>query len=129
MVARRIVLAGMVAFTMLLAAPICALAAPAFSVPAPDPYQRHVLKITEHAWQIYSNLRSTQPPFEGNVVVFEQSADLVVVDAGGSTPSGRNVVAAIRALSRKQVSIWRTRTTTAITTWVPARSCGPGLAS
>lgn len=78
-------------------------AAPTFSAAAPDPYQRHVLKITDHAWQIYNNLRSTQPPFEGNVVVFEQSAGLVVVDAGGSIPSGRNVVAAIKTLSRKPV--------------------------
>ena len=78
-------------------------AASAFSAAAPDPYQRHVLKITEHAWQIYNNLRSMQPPFEGNVVVFEQSAGLVVVNAGGSIPSDRNVVAAIRTLSRKPV--------------------------
>jgi glyoxylase-like metal-dependent hydrolase (beta-lactamase superfamily II) len=45
----------------------------------------------------------TDPPFEGNVVVIEQAAGLVVVDAGGSPPSGRAVVAEIRKLSRKPV--------------------------
>ena len=80
-----------------------AVAAPALSATTTDPYERHTLKITEHAWLLYNNFRSTQPPFEGNVVVFEQRAGLVVVDAGGSIPSGRNVVAAIRALSNKPV--------------------------
>jgi glyoxylase-like metal-dependent hydrolase (beta-lactamase superfamily II) len=69
----------------------------------PDPYARHTQPITDHAWLLYNNLRSTQPPFEGNVIVFEQRDGLVVVDAGGSIPSGRNVVAAIRALSAKPV--------------------------
>lgn len=78
-------------------------AVPAAASPVADPYQRHTLKITEHAWLLYNSVRSTQPPFEGNVVVFEQRAGLVVVDAGGSIPSGRNVVAAIRALSDKPV--------------------------
>ncbi|MBS0387379.1 MAG: MBL fold metallo-hydrolase [Proteobacteria bacterium] len=68
-----------------------------------DPYQRQTLKITDHAWLLYNNVRSTQPPFEGNVVVFEQRAGLVVVDAGGSIPSGKNLVAAIRGLSDKPV--------------------------
>ena len=68
-----------------------------------DPYARHTQAITDHAWLLYNNLRSTQPPFEGNVVVFEQHDGLVVVDAGGSIPSGRNVVGAIRAVSSKPV--------------------------
>ena len=41
----------------------------------------------------------TDPPFEGNVAVFEQQAGLVVVDTGGSTPSGRIVARAIRSES------------------------------
>src|SRR4051812_40025578 len=45
----------------------------------------------------------TDPPFEGNVVVIEQSKGLVVVDAGGSPVSGRNVVARIRKLTKKPV--------------------------
>jgi glyoxylase-like metal-dependent hydrolase (beta-lactamase superfamily II) len=43
------------------------------------------------------------PPFEGNVVVIEQSDGLVVVDAGGSPPSGGAIVAEIRKLSAKPV--------------------------
>ena len=78
-------------------------AEPAAAATTVDPYQRQTLKITDHAWLLYNSVRSTQPPFEGNVVVFEQSAGLVVVDAGGSIPSGRNLVAAIRALSDKPV--------------------------
>ena len=78
-------------------------AAAALAAAVADPYARHTLKITDHAWLLYNNLRSTQPPFEGNVIVFEQRAGLVVVDAGGSIASGRNVVAAIRALSDKPV--------------------------
>lgn len=45
----------------------------------------------------------TDPPFEGNVVVIEQSQGLVVVDAGGSPASGANIVAQIRKLSDKPV--------------------------
>lgn len=80
----------------------CCLGLNAADAPA-DPYARHTQPITDHAWLLYNNLRSTQPPFEGNVIVFEQRDGLVVVDAGGSIPSGRNVVAAIRALSGKPV--------------------------
>ena len=43
-------------------------AAPVFSAAAPDPYQRQVMRITDHAWLLYNNPRCTQPPFEGNVV-------------------------------------------------------------
>jgi len=43
------------------------------------------------------------PPFEGNVVVIEQSDGLVIVDAGGSPPSGAIIVAEIRRLSKKPV--------------------------
>jgi glyoxylase-like metal-dependent hydrolase (beta-lactamase superfamily II) len=43
------------------------------------------------------------PPFEGNVVVIEQTDGLVVVDAGGSPPSGEAVVGEIRKLSPKPV--------------------------
>jgi len=88
---------------LLAAASCCAAADVAGNPAARDPYARHMQPITNHAWLLYNNLRSTQPPFEGNVVVFEQRDGLVVVDAGGSIPSGRNVVAAIRALSPKPV--------------------------
>ena len=46
---------------------------------------------------------ATDAPFEGNVVVIEQSDGLVVVDAGGAPPAGREVVRHIRALSAKPV--------------------------
>jgi len=65
-------------------------ALPAAAGPTADPYARHTQPITDHAWLLYNNLRSTQPPFEGNVLVFEQRDGLVVVDAGGSIPSGHD---------------------------------------
>ena len=46
---------------------------------------------------------ATDPPFEGNVTVVEQSAGLVVVDAGGTPLSGRRVVQQIRTISAKPV--------------------------
>jgi glyoxylase-like metal-dependent hydrolase (beta-lactamase superfamily II) len=69
----------------------------------PDPFARHTTAVSDHIWLIYHSLTSTEPPFEGNVVVFEQSSGLVVVDAGGSPRSGDNAVREIRALSRKPV--------------------------
>jgi glyoxylase-like metal-dependent hydrolase (beta-lactamase superfamily II) len=75
---------------------------------APDPGQaakvfaRQTQAITGRAHLIYKPA-VTDPPFEGNVTVIEQHAGLVVVDAGGSPPSGKTVVAQIRKLSTKPV--------------------------
>src|SRR5215472_9951913 len=68
-----------------------------------DPFVRHTTPVADHVWLIFNSLTSTQPPFEGNVVVFEQSGGLVVVDAGGCPRSGQNAVAQIRSISRKPV--------------------------
>jgi glyoxylase-like metal-dependent hydrolase (beta-lactamase superfamily II) len=75
---------------------------------APDPAQaarvfaRQTQAITARAHLIYKPA-TTDPPFEGNITVIEQSAGLVVVDAGGSPPSGRAAVGQIRRISRKPV--------------------------
>ncbi len=75
---------------------------------APDPSQaarvfaRQTQAITDRVHLIYKPDAVT-PPFEGNVVVIEQSRGLVVVDAGGSPASGRAVVAEIRKISPKPV--------------------------
>lgn len=74
----------------------------------PDPaaaeaaFPRQTEKITARAHLIYKP-NATDPPFEGNVTVIEQSRGLVVVDAGGSPPSGRNIVREIRKVSKKPV--------------------------
>lgn len=75
---------------------------------APDPsaaakaFARRTQPVAPRVHLIYKP-SPADPPFEGNVVVIEQSAGLVVVDAGGSPPSGRAVVAEIRKLSDKPV--------------------------
>ena len=71
--------------------------------PHTDPFARHTTPVADHVWLVFNSLTSTQPPFEGNVVVFEQSGGLVVVDAGGCPRSGDNLVRQIRAISRKPV--------------------------
>ena len=82
-------------------------AGPAQAV-APDPSQaaqvfaRRTQAVTDRVHLIYKPDAVT-PPFEGNVVVIEQSRGLVVVDAGGSPAAGRAVVAEIRKISRKPV--------------------------
>lgn len=78
-------------------------AAMAHAAPIKDAFQRQSAQVTDHVWLIYRTYRSSEPPFEGNVEVFEQSDGLVVVDAGGSPLSGRHVVAEIKKLSRKPV--------------------------
>jgi glyoxylase-like metal-dependent hydrolase (beta-lactamase superfamily II) len=59
--------------------------------------------VTHFVHLIYKSHSSTDAPFEGNVVVVEQSSGLVVIDAGGSPASGRHVVEQIRSISRKPV--------------------------
>jgi glyoxylase-like metal-dependent hydrolase (beta-lactamase superfamily II) len=82
-------------------------ASPAWAV-APDPSQapqvfaRKTAAITPRVHLVYKP-NPTDPPFEGNVVVIEQTGGLVVVDAGGSPPSGGAVVAEIRKISPKPV--------------------------
>jgi glyoxylase-like metal-dependent hydrolase (beta-lactamase superfamily II) len=95
--------ATMVVVTLLLSGvgALPALAAP--GSPQADPFARHRTFVADHVWLIYNSLTSSEPPFEGNVVVFEQSDRLVVVDAGGCPRSGDNVVAQIRSISHKPV--------------------------
>lgn len=75
----------------------------------PDPtaaeraFARQSQRITARAHLIYKP-HPTDPPFEGNVTVIEQAHGLVVVDAGGSPPSGRNIVREIRRISNKPVT-------------------------
>lgn len=82
-------------------------AAPAAAM-APDPAQaprvfaRQAVAVAPRVHLIFKP-HPADPPFEGNVTVIEQSTGLVVVDAGGSPASGRNVVAQIRRLSKKPV--------------------------
>ena len=90
---------------LLLAA--CWLATPALAMTpdrsqAPKVFARETLAVTDRVHLIHKP-NPTDPPFEGNVVVIEQSAGLVVVDAGGSPTSGRAVAAEIRKLSGKPV--------------------------
>jgi glyoxylase-like metal-dependent hydrolase (beta-lactamase superfamily II) len=79
----------------------------AFAV-APDPAQakqvfaRQTETVTGRAHLIFK-ADGTTPPFEGNVTVIEQQQGLVVVDAGGSPPSGEAVVGEIRKISPKPV--------------------------
>ncbi|WP_372781041.1 MBL fold metallo-hydrolase [Phenylobacterium sp.] len=82
-------------------------AAPAWAVApdaaqAPKVFLRQTEQVTARAHLIYKP-NPTDPPFEGNVVVIEQTQGLVVVDAGGSPPSGEAAVAEIRKISRKPV--------------------------
>src|SRR5690242_4936747 len=97
----------MIANLLAAAAALCLIATPAASM-APDTRQaakvfaRKTIPVTGRIHLIYKPA-ATDPPFEGNVVVIEQEKGLVVVDAGGSPPSGRAVVAEIRKLSRKPV--------------------------
>jgi len=65
-------------------------------------FARETQHIADRIWLI-DKPDPTTPPFEGNVVVIEQSRGLVLVDAGGSPTSGEAVVAQIRKLSPKPV--------------------------
>lgn len=67
-----------------------------------DGFVRKTQGITPHVHLIYRPV-ATDAPYEGNSIVIEQSDGLVVVDAGGAPPSGRNIVAEIRAFTAKPV--------------------------
>lgn len=69
---------------------------------APAVFARQAVPVAPRVHLIFKP-SPADPPFEGNVTVIEQSNGLVVVDAGGSPVSGRNVVAQIRKLSKKPV--------------------------
>lgn len=84
------------------------LLAPSAAAVQPDPAQadrvfaRQTVVVAPRVHLIFKPA-ATDPPFEGNVVVIEQSDGLVLVDAGGSPASGRAVVAQLRKLSKKPV--------------------------
>ncbi len=77
----------------------------ACAAPISDAFVRHTVQVTDHVWLIYRTFSSTEPPFEGNVEVFEQSNGLVVVDAGGCPLSGKHVVTEIKKISAKPVKL------------------------
>ena len=78
-------------------------AAPALAKPDTiDGFIYRTRPVTDRVHMIYRPV-ATDPPFEGNVTVVEQTAGLVVVDAGGTPLSGQRVVRQIRAISRKPV--------------------------
>jgi glyoxylase-like metal-dependent hydrolase (beta-lactamase superfamily II) len=79
---------------------LCLTATPVFA--ASDGFVRQAMQVAPHVHLIYRPA-AIDAPYEGNVEVIEQSDGLVVVDAGGSPPSGAYVVAEIRKLSKKPV--------------------------
>lgn len=82
---------------------LLALADPARAAPTAETvFARRAVLVTEGVWMI-EKPEVTDPPFEGNVTVIEQTDGLVVVDAGGAPVSGRAIVAEIRRLSPKPV--------------------------
>ena len=88
---------------MLRAAAVIAFSLVATSaVAGTDGFARITLPVTPHVHLIQRPV-ATNAPYEGNVEVIEQSDGLVVVDAGGSPPSGVHVVERIKALSAKPV--------------------------
>lgn len=91
-------------FALVLAATSHAAATPgAARTPVPiDGFARVVHRVTDHVWLIDRPV-ATDAPFEGNVEVIEQVDGLVVIDAGGSPPSGRHVARLIRTISPKRV--------------------------
>ncbi|HEX2591656.1 MAG TPA: MBL fold metallo-hydrolase [Rhizomicrobium sp.] len=74
--------------------------APAFA--ASDGFARITVPVSPHVHLIQRPI-AQNAPYEGNVEVIEQSDGLVVVDAGGSPPSGVHVVEQIKALTNKPV--------------------------
>lgn len=75
-------------------------ASPAFA--GSDGFVRQTVQVAPHVHLIYRPI-ATNAPYEGNSIVIEQSDGLVVVDAGGSPPSGEYIVAEIRKFSNKPV--------------------------
>ncbi len=98
---RSIVIAAM--GLLLVTAPAQAKPKPTANPTAQQVFARETHKVTDHVWLV-DKPHPTDPPFEGNVVVIEQTVGLVVVDAGGSPVSGANIVAQIRKISRKPVT-------------------------
>ena len=66
-------------------------------------FARQTQPVTDHVHLIWRSRGSTDAPFEGNSIVIEQKNGLVVVDAGGAPVSGANIVAQIKAISKKPV--------------------------
>jgi glyoxylase-like metal-dependent hydrolase (beta-lactamase superfamily II) len=103
----------MAAFPATTAAALCAALVSAAAPPAraeevrpvADAFVRHTAPVTDRVWVIWRTWTSAEPPFEGNVMVVEQTDGLVVVDAGGSPLSGRHVVQQIRRISPKPVKV------------------------
>jgi glyoxylase-like metal-dependent hydrolase (beta-lactamase superfamily II) len=75
-------------------------ASPSFATS--DGFVRQTAQVAPHVHLIYRPV-AINAPYEGNSIVIEQSDGLVVVDAGGSPPSGEYIVAAIKRLSNKPV--------------------------
>ncbi|MGN6149240.1 MAG: MBL fold metallo-hydrolase [Rhizomicrobium sp.] len=75
-------------------------ATPSFA--ASDGFVRQTTQVAPHVHLIYRPI-AINAPYEGNSIVIEQSDGLVVVDAGGSPPSGEYIVAEIRKFSDKPV--------------------------
>lgn len=69
---------------------------------APKVFAREAQAVTDRVHVVFKPA-VTDPPFEGNVIVIEQENALVVVDAGGSPPSGIAAVMEIKKLSPKPV--------------------------
>jgi len=84
------------------AAAILLLLVPSSAIAGSDGFVRQTMQVAPHVHLIYRPI-ATNAPYEGNSIVIEQSDGLVVVDAGGSPPSGEYVVAEIRKLSNKPV--------------------------
>jgi glyoxylase-like metal-dependent hydrolase (beta-lactamase superfamily II) len=76
------------------------LTSPCFA--ASDGFVRQTVQVAPHVHLIYRPI-ATNAPYEGNSIVIEQSDGLVVVDAGGSPPSGEYIVAEIKKFSDKPV--------------------------
>lgn len=84
------------------AAAILLLLVPSSAIAGSDGFVRQTMQVAPHVHLIYRPI-ATNAPYEGNSIVIEQSDGLVVVDAGGSPPSGGYIVAEIKKLSNKPV--------------------------
>jgi glyoxylase-like metal-dependent hydrolase (beta-lactamase superfamily II) len=75
-------------------------ASPSFA--ATDGFVRRTVAVAPHVHLVYRPV-AINAPYEGNSIVIEQSDGLVVVDAGGSPPSGAYIVAEIKKISNRPV--------------------------